>query len=502
LTELRDRILGGAFWVGASQVLVQGVRFVGLLVLVRILSPGDFGLVAMCFVVTGVTVIFIEMGLPNALIQARELTPLQRSSAAWVFLALAAAVATITVLAAPLLGALFREPRVVALLRVFSAGFVINALAVVPDSVLRRKMKFREVGVADAVHAFSYVAVAVPLALSGFGPWSLVGGELGGAVGRVVVLTWLSRERPFGRFDASSLRPLFSFGAKNAASNLCHAVRFQADTFIVGRALGAGLLGGYNITKRLITAPQQRVSWILSKVCFPGFSRIQDDDERLRRAYIKIISVTAFITWPALAFVAGNPGPVVEVFFGSQWLFIVTPLRLMCIAGAAVAVITLNGPVVLAKGRAGLELKLSMFSLPLIIAGMFIGVRYGLVGVGIGFAAYVLIAGGLSQYFTNRIIGLRLRQYVKSVMPAVFTSVSVGVCTSLTGWVLHSRYGTLASVAGSVFVSTLVYAIFAFAYRRAEIITAVSFVRERARLTLARYGYQGDRIISQAKGRI
>jgi len=152
-TDFRDRMMGGTFWVAASQVLVQGVRFIGLLVLVRLLSPGDFGLVAMCFVVMGVTAIFTEMGLPNALIQARELTAIQKSSTAWVFLSLAVAMAGIVILAAPLFSSLFNEPRIGVLLRVFSFGFIINALAVVPDAVLRRNIRFKEVGAAAAALA-------------------------------------------------------------------------------------------------------------------------------------------------------------------------------------------------------------------------------------------------------------------------------------------------------------------------------------------------------------
>ncbi len=144
--SLRDRMLGGAFWVGLSQVVVQGVSFVGLVILARLLLPEGFGLIAMCFVVMGITAIFIEMGLPDALIQARELTPVQRSSASWVCFGLAAAIAGTVILAAPLISSLFKEPRIVALLRLLSLGVIINALAVLPDAVLRRNLRFREVG--------------------------------------------------------------------------------------------------------------------------------------------------------------------------------------------------------------------------------------------------------------------------------------------------------------------------------------------------------------------
>jgi O-antigen/teichoic acid export membrane protein len=497
--NLREQMLGGAFWVAASQVLVQGIRFESLLFLVRVLLPEDFGLVAMCAVVTGVTAIFIEMGLPNALIQARELSAVQRSSASWVCFGLAAVMSGVVILAAPLLGSLFKEPRIVALLQVFSLGFIINALAVVPDAVLRRDIRFKEVGAADAARAVCYIGAAVPLALGGFGAWSLVGGELTGAVARLVTLTWLSRQRPFGRFSANSMEPLLSFGIKNAGSSLCHSARLQADTFIVGRALGVGLLGGYDIIKKIITAPQQRVSWVMMKVCFPGFSRIQDDDERLRRVYLKIVSVTAFITFPLLAYVMANTGPVVSVLFGAKWLFIVGPLRVFCVAGAIISIVTFTGTIILAKGRPGLELKLSAFSLAVLILSMVISVRYGFLGVSIGFVSYVVIAGGVSQWFTNKIIELRLGQYVRSIGPCVITALAVGAGTFLSGRAFYSLCSDLASVVGSACFSVLIYSVFAWLFRRDDI--AASYLKERIWPPFGRNGYTVKQTFSATEGR-
>jgi len=480
--NLRERMVGGAFWVAASQVLAQGIRFACLLFLVRVLLPDDFGLVAMCFVVTGVTAIFIEAGLPNALIQARELSAVQRSSASWVCFGLAAVMVGTVILAAPLLSSLFKEPRIVALLQVFSLGFIVNALAVVPDAVLRRDIRFKEVGAADVGRAVCYVGAAVPLALGGFGAWSLVGGELSGAVARLVTLTWLSRQRPFGRFRAGSMKPLLSFGIKNASSNLCHSARLQVDTLIVGRALGVGLLGGYDIIKKVITAPQQRVSWVLMKVCFPGFSRIQDDDERLRGAYVKVISVTAFITWPALAFVIANTAPVVNVFLGPQWSFIVAPLRLMCIAGCSISVVALTGSVVLAKGRAALDLKLSAFAMVFLALTMVASVRYGLVGVSVGFLIYTVISNSISQYYANKVLALPSKSFLLALLPGAITAVAVGIAVHIAGSVACRFYGNYASVGAAVTVAVTVFAVLAYALRRRDITVLKDYVSSKIKL--------------------
>jgi teichuronic acid exporter len=491
IDNLREQILGGAFWVAASQVLVQGIRFVGLLFLVRVLLPEDFGLVAMCTVVTGVTAIFIEMGLPNALIQARELSAVQRSSASWVCFGLAAVMSGIVILTAPLLSSLFKEPRVAALLQVFSLGFIINALAVVPDAVLRRDIRFKEVGVADAARAVCYVGAAVPLALGGFGAWSLVGGELTGAVARLVALTWLSRQRPFGRFSANSMKPLLSFGIKNAASSLCHSARLQADTFIVGRALGVGLLGGYDIIKKIITAPQQRVSWVLMKVCFPGFSRIQDDDERLRGAYLKVVSITAFITFPLLAYVMANTAPVVSVLFGAKWLFIVGPLRVFCAAGAIISIVTFTGVVILAKGRPGLELKLSAFSLAVLILSVVISVRYGFLGVSIGFVTYLIVTGAAAQYFANKVIALPVHKFIGAIVPGLVAAAAVSAGVLLSARAVPERYGDFVSVSFSVVTALIIYGGLVWTLRREDIRAAVAYWRENVKPKLTRITLPG-----------
>jgi len=476
VVELGRRMMGATIWVGASQLFGQSLQFLALLILVRAMEPEDFGVFAMAFIVVGVATIFVEMGLPSALIQARDLTRDQANSASWVCFGLAVVFAAVVVTTAPLAASVFGEPRVTPLLRILSAGFILNSLSVVPDSVLRRDLRFREVGAGDVGRSIFYFCASVPAALLGWGPWSFVAGELSGSAARFIILTALSGQKPFGRFNLLALKPLLSFGAKNAASSLFHALRLQTDMYFVGVGLGAGVLGGYNIIKKVITTPQQRVSWLLIKVCFPGFSRIQDDDERLRRVYVKIVSVTAFITWPALAFVIANTAPVVDVFLGPQWSFIVAPLRLMCIAGCSISVVALTGSVVLAKGLAALDLKLSVFAMAFLALTMFASVRYGLVGVSIGFLIYTVISNSISQYYANKVLALSFKSLIRALFPGAITAVAVATAVHIAGGIVYGLYGNYASVGAAVAAAAIIFTVFAYVLRRRDIIVVKDYV--------------------------
>jgi O-antigen/teichoic acid export membrane protein len=474
--NLRARLLSGTFWVGTSQFVVQGTQFIGLLILVRLLSPEDFGLIGMCLVFIGIGAIFVEMGLPNAMIQARELTRSQITSAAWVCLAISLIMAAGVVSLASVISYWFKEPSVVPLLRVLPLIFIINSAGVVPDAFLRREMRFREIGIADIARSVGFSAATVPLALSGFGVWSLAIGEISASTVRLVLLVWFSKGLSFGRLDLRSLKPLISFGLKNTGSSVCHGIRQQIDSLIVGRFLSAGLLGGYSIIIRTVTAPQRRISWIIMKVTFPGFSSIQDNDERLRAVYLKVVSNTAFITLPVLAYVAANTGPFVNVLFGGKWGFIVPSLRLFCLTGAFISVITLSGPVILAKGRAGFDFMLSLTGLISMTLLMLVSVGYGLIGVSFGFLIYVVLIGVTGQIFANKIIGLRQLRFLYAVLPGICTSLIVGFSVYLTGNIVKTLYGDLASVPATAFVALLNYAFLAWILRRDEIKTISSYL--------------------------
>jgi O-antigen/teichoic acid export membrane protein len=221
------------------------------------------------------------------------------------------------------------------------------------------------------------------------------------------------------------------------------------------------------------------VSWVMMKVCFPGFSRIQDDDERLRGAYVKVISVTAFITWPALAFAVANTAPAVDVFLGPQWSFIVAPLRLMCIAGCSISVVALTGSVILAKGRAALDLKLSAFAMVFLALTMVASVRYGLVGVSVGFLIYTLISNSISQYYANKVLALPPKSFLLALLPGAITAVAVGMAVYVAGSTAHRFYGNYASVGASVGAAVIVFTVLAYALRRRDIIVLKDYVSSK-----------------------
>lgn len=427
---LRDRMLAGGFWVAASQVAAQILQFLVTVALARLLFPSDFGLLGMCAVVTGLSFVFSELGLWSAVVQAKDLKRPAEVSVFWLCLFLGVVVYAGVFLGAGVVGQFYKEPRVVPLLRVLAITIPLNAAPIVPSALLARRLDFKRQGFCDVTRTFGYAVVALPCAIAGAGVWSLVLGEVGGAAARAAALFLLGRWRTAWQFKIASLKRLFRFGLNVTGAGFSLAARDNVDRFIIGRVLGAATLGGYSLALRLITAPQKRISMMLERVTFAGFSEIQDDRERIRAIYCRVVKLTALITFPALAWLAAAARPFVAVVFGDKWLFIVTPIQILCLAGAFYSISTPVRSVILGTGRAAWEFALLFFSFLLVALTIGVGVRFGFFGVAVAFSAQAIISYLIYVGFGHRIITLRPGRFLKVLAVPLAVALAVGITTA------------------------------------------------------------------------
>jgi O-antigen/teichoic acid export membrane protein len=292
------RIAAGLGWTAGSRVLAQLVAWAVSIFVMRILTPTDYGLLAMAKVLIAFLQLFSELGLGWAVVHAREVDVATLRKVYGLILITHAVMFALVFIAAPMVAAFFDEDRLTLLMRVTAIQFLILAPGVIPNSMLQRDLEFKWRSILGLAISIVSAFATLGLALAGYGVWSLV---LGSLLGVVLGTIGINVPHPFLRlpsFAFSGLGNLFAFGGYVAVSRVLLNIYLQADTIIGGRFLGKEQIGYYSVGMHLASLPMQRVSSILNEVVFPAFSRIEDDPLRVTHHVLQAIRLTSLCSFP------------------------------------------------------------------------------------------------------------------------------------------------------------------------------------------------------------
>ncbi len=456
---LTRSVVRGVTWLGISQALGIGVRFIAMIALARLLFPEDFGVVAMATIITDLVRRVVDVGFGAAIIQRKEVTASHLSTTFWAGVALGIIFCVVIVAISPFVAGFFRNELVGPVLAVSSLSFLIVPLGSVHGALLQKRLQFFRFSIGEMGLGVTYVAVAVPLAFAGFGVWSLVLGNLAGILA-VTILRWaLCRWHPSIMFSLKSLRDLWGFGFNVTGSRLVHFLSERLDYLIIGRFLAAASLGFYSLGYRVAYYPATRLWIAVATVAFPAFSIAQDEGERLRRGFTKSLAYLSLIALPFYVGLAIVAPELVKVVFGQKWTPAILPIQILCVMAVIRSISVTVGPLLRSKGRPDIELKLDLVRVALLVVALLIGVRFGTVGVALGVSAVAAIIWLPRQIFANRLIGLKMRDYLTSLRPAAFGSVVMALILLAFRYVAVSLL-TLPEVGlliSSVLVGAVVY---------------------------------------------
>jgi PST family polysaccharide transporter len=263
------------------------------------------------------------------------------------------------------------------------------------------------------------------LAIIGYGVWSLVFGGLVGNFISVIILWKISAWRPSLKFSFAHFKELFGFGGHVMGSRLLNYIDSNMDYLVVGKLLGAVALGYYTLAYHLITFPLHKISIIVTRVTFPAFSTIQDDNDTLRKGYLKVVRYISLITFPMLAGMFVVAPEFVVVVFGTKWAPMILPLQILCLAGALKSVGTTVGSILLSKGRADIQFKWNILTAIVIPIAVIIGANYGIVGVAAAITVMTISLFPIIQMITNKLIDLSMFSYLKAIHPAIIGSITL-----------------------------------------------------------------------------
>lgn len=423
--SLPDQTVDGIRWTSGARLLSQLANLVLTLVLARLLTPAEFGKLAMVTVVTGFVSLFGELGFGAALIQRKDLKEEHYSSVFWLNVGTGVILGGGVALSAPILAGFYREDDVLWLARAVAFGFVLAPLSMVQNAILNRSMAFRRLAAVESVTTLTTGGVALALALGGFGVWSLVARLLLASVVSATVLWSMSPWRPSWKVDVRALRELLGFSSNLVGFAAINYWARQVDDLLIGRVMGAAALGNYSRAYSIMMLPIQEVSGVLTRVMFPAMSRVQGDKPLVRSMYLQTISCIALITFPLMLTLLVTAERVVVVFYGAQWLDMVPVLEVFCIVGMVQSIGTTVGWIYQSQGRTDWMFRWGLVASPVLIAGIVWGVFQGTpLHVAYGYAAAMALSVYPLFAVPGHLIGMRPAQVLGAVGPA-------GLCACL-----------------------------------------------------------------------
>ena len=379
---LKRRALSGAAATVASQALKFALKFGSALVLGRLLGPAQFGLIAMVSPILGFVSTLNDLGFAQAIVQRADITPRQMSALFWINTALSVVLSAIVMALAPLVGVLYHEPRTVGITLVLGAMIAVGTLAMIPNALLSRQMRFTAQATLDvatmAIGAFGSIAAA----LAGYGYWSLLIGQVAATLVGLVAVWALVDWRPGSptRLRGSGVRPMLSFGANLTGVNIATYFSMTVDTMIVGAFGGKVQLGLYNRSYTLVVQPLGQLMSPVGRVALPLLSRLHEP-ERYRDAYLNMLRLTVLLTAPAMICCTLLAGPTVHLLLGNRWNAAAPIFGWISFGGIAAPVFGATAWLFTSQGRTHEQMRLSIATALLSIAAFAIGIIWGAWGV-------------------------------------------------------------------------------------------------------------------------
>jgi O-antigen/teichoic acid export membrane protein len=434
MRDLRARAIRG----GVARVVAQGIslplRMGSLMVLARLLDPRDFGLVGMVTAVTGIFSLFKDFGLSTATVQRPTVTEEQISTLFWVNVLVGAILCLVCVIAAPVVAAFYREPRLTAVMAVLATGFVFNGAGVQHSVLLQRQMRFVVLAVIDVASLIASIAIGVFLARGGHGYWALVwmtvSFPLAVTIGCWAATAWIPG-RPRGRIGLLSM---MRFGGTLTLNGIVVYTAYNFEKVLLGRFWGAATVGLYGRAYQLITLPTENLNAAVGGVAFSALSRVQNDPERLKRYFLKGYTLLLTLTVPLAVASVLFADDLMVVVLGPKWVEAGAIFRLLAPMILVFALINPLGWLMFALGLVGRSLRVALVLAPLLIAAYVVALPYGPKGVAFAYSAALTLWVVPHIAWCLRGTAISLRDTWRALKPPLIASLIAGGLATLVVW--------------------------------------------------------------------
>ena len=425
--SLKNKTIKGVGWSAADALLGQGVTFIVGLVLARLLSPDEYGLIGICLIFTTVLNGIVDSGFSNALIRKKKVTDEDYNTMFTTNMAISIVLYVLLFISAPLVSDFFHRIELTALVRVTGLILFLNALSITQVTILTKNIDFKTKTKASLVSAIISGVIGIAMAFMGYGVWSLVAQQLSKQLLYTLCLWVLSKWWPKFTFYKDSFKYMWGFGWKLLASGILNNVWNQLYQVVIGRCYTSSTLGHYTRANEYASIFSSNLTLIVQRVSYPVLAEIQDDKERMVQGYRKVIKITMFVTAVCMISLGAVSEPLIYTLIGTKWQEAATYLPLICISMSLYPLHAINLNILQVLGRSDIFLYLEILKkivgiVPIVI-GIFCGIYYMLLTS--------ILTGVISLYlntwYTGKTLNYSFWKQLRDIAPSYFTALVIAL---------------------------------------------------------------------------
>ncbi len=441
--NIKTKTVNGLFWSAVDGFASQGVQFLVGIILARLLTPNEFGLIGMLTIFIALSQSFIDSGFSNALIRKQNCTQIDYSTVFHFSFVISIIVYLILFLFSSSIALFFKEPQLEILLNVLGLGIIFNAIGSIHRTILIKDINFKLQTRVSIVASTLSGIIAVTMAYNDFGVWSLVALTLF-RFGFTSLFLWVwGKWMPSFVFSRESFRQLFSFGSKLLISGLIFTASRNVYYLIIGKYFSAIDLGYFTRAEQFQALPSQQLTGIFGRVTYPILSTMQNDVYKLKNAYRQIIKSTMLVVFVLMLGLAAVAKPMILALIGSQWLPSVIYLQMLCFVGMLYPLHAINLNMLQVLGRSDMFLKLEVLKTIFAIPVIFIGVIYGIKAMIFGMFVHSVIAYYFNSYWSGKSLDYSSFDQIKDIVPSFLLAIVVATIVYTIGEKLELSYNLI-----------------------------------------------------------
>ena len=434
--SIKQKAIKGIFWSGIQNWGSQAGSLIIFLVLARLLSAADFGLVALANTFLAFFNLFIEQGFTLALIQLQEIEKEHINTAFWFQICIGLGLTIIGFISANIIAEIFQQPLLESILKWFSLIFFINSLNAVQIAILRRKFAFRAIAIRALSGIICSGIVGISLAVSGFGVWSLVGQQLTFEIVGVIAFWTTSDWKPRLQFSLKHFQELYKFGISIFYSKILTFFNRNTDNLLIGYFLGEVALGYYAIAYRVLEVLTQLLVRTSNQVILSVLSRLQAEPEKFIRVFYKIIKFASLIALPVFLGVITLAHELVIIIFSEKWQSSIPIMQVLAFGGIIYLILFFNRSVFVAIGKPFWRFHLELLNACFNIIACMVAVRYGILAVAFAYVISDFLVIPASLWTLNKLIGISWQAYLRQLISPVICSSIMTILIGLTKYCL------------------------------------------------------------------
>ncbi|PBJ13875.1 MOP flippase family protein [Flavobacterium sp. ACN6] len=413
-SDLKKRTEKGIKWSIIDQVFKVIISLGISIFLARLIDPSEFGLFAIVTVSVGFLTIFRDFGLSAALIHKDEPTQLEIDSVFWFNNLLALIIALIIFFGAYFAGNFYKDPKLIPLMQIMGLIFFLSAFGLVPDGLIHKHLDFKSFFIKNIINIVLSGSIAIFFAYLKYGVWALIIQTLVSTILEVVISFRMIKWRPRMQFSWPLIKPFLKFSMPLLGENTINYWVRNIDNLLIGKMLGDQVLGYYSRAYNLMLLPVRQISGAITRVMFPSLSIIKNDKQKVWESYSKIISITAFFTFPLMGMLYLFGDEIILLLYGEKWIGTIPILKNLCFLGAIQSIGVYCGSIFSSQGQTYLQFRVGLITKPVMILGIVIGLYYnGIMGVIFGYTLTSCLAFFIESFFLARILHQKTYQIFK-----------------------------------------------------------------------------------------